>query len=340
MLKSAIYDNSLIGHRPAVEKLSNLIVTERLPHALLFSGPQGIGKSFVARWVAAAYLCADGGCGTCSSCKKVLAGLHPDLHEVGIEEGRMEIVISQIRALNEALQIKPFEAKGKAAVLDGADRMNEESQNAFLKTLEEPPPATVIVLVTAQAERLLPTIRSRCQRIRFNRLAPEEMAAFLRTRDNLKPEFPVSLAQGSPGRLLELADAGAGAARTLMIEFIASDRMPSPVKAGSELMDWARAGASGNLKHPVRERLRLSLGLCAGLLRDMVVLRAGGDVNQLLNSDLEKTLRRAVKMYEMSGLFFAARTVVDAVADITGYIDPGLATEKVFRIIRETRKRG
>lgn len=338
MLRSTIYADGFIGHTEAIEKLSNLIEGERLPHALLLSGPEGVGKSRAARWVAAAYLCPDHGCGQCPTCKKVLGGFHPDYFEVRPEEGRRDIVIAQIRTLNDAVQMKPFEAGGKAALLDVADRMNEEAQNALLKTLEEPPPATVIVLISAHAERLLPTIRSRCQQIRFNRLTTDELDDFLRRQEDLDPDFPAGLAQGSPGRLLELADADAGSVRSLMVEFITSEQTPSPVKAGSELMDWARAGSAGNLKHPVRERLRIALTLCAGVVRDLLVLQSGGREADLMNGDLEKALRRATKMYEMSGLFFAARAVVEAAADINSYIDPGLAAEKVFRVFREIRK--
>ncbi|MHC4943651.1 MAG: DNA polymerase III subunit [Planctomycetota bacterium] len=338
MLSSAIYSDGFIGHKKVVEKLSGLLEESRLPHALLFSGPDGVGKARVGRWLAAALLCPSHGCGTCSTCKRVLGGFHPDFHEVCADEGRREILIQQIRGLIEALFTKPFEASGKAALIDEADRMNEESQNAFLKSLEEPPDSTVLILVTSTPERLLPTILSRCQRIRFNRLSDEELDVFMAGQSDVIPDFSIRLAQGSPGRLVKFMQVDAGRARKLFLEFITSEKLPSPVKACTELMEWAQSGEGGNLKHPVRERIRLSLNLCAGLLRDLAMLKEGTRGCHILNQDIEHELEGAAGNYGLSGLFFAGQEVLEASADILGYVDPGLAAEKVFRVIREIRK--
>ncbi|MFH1998616.1 MAG: DNA polymerase III subunit delta' [Planctomycetota bacterium] len=338
MLCSTIYSNGLYGHKNVVERLSALFQSRRLPHALLFSGPSGIGKFLVARWIAAAYLCQDAGCGICPSCKKALAFLHPDIHRVEAEEGRRDITISQVRRLSDAVGLKSFEADSKAVIIDDADRMNEESQNAFLKTLEEPPPDTLIILVSSQSERLLPTIRSRCQRFRFNRLKEKEVEAWVQGNPDFNSILPLKLAQGSPGRLLNLIKSDAEQARKLLIGFIASATTPSPVKTTSELMKWAQDGGDWNGKHQVREKLRLALGLGAGLLRDVAILSQGVEYHHLMNQDLHMELESATRFYRLSGLFYAVSQLVDAASDISGYIDPGLAVENVFRIIREMRK--
>lgn len=338
MLSSTIYANGLVGHREVVDRLSDLIQTKRLPHGLLFSGPSGVGKFFVAQWVAAAFLCPEAGCGVCPTCKKALSFQHPDIHRVEAEEGRRDITISQIRRLMDTVGLKPFEAGAKAVVLDEADRMNDESQNAFLKTLEEPPPDTLIILVSSVPEKLLPTIRSRCQRFRFNRLSQEDFLSLIENREELRTALPLKLAQGSPGKLSGLMKAEADQARRLFSAFISSETVPSPVKATAEMMKWAQEQAVGESKHQVRERLRMALNLGATLLRDVVILSQGAGADHLMNNDMQLELERASCYYRLSGLLYAIQQVVDASTDIAGYVDPGLALENVFRIIREMRK--
>jgi hypothetical protein len=216
--------------------------------------------------------------------------------------------------------------------------MNEESQNAFLKTLEEPPPKTWIVLVTSAPDRLLTTIRSRCQRFGFNLLKEKELKLFWAKHSEGLSDFPLRLAEGSPGRLLILIKADAAVPRNLLMDFIASKVLPSPVKATHELIEWANQ--KGNLRQQLREYLRLSLHLATGLLRDIAVLLEGAQGRHLLNQDLEKPLKEATLLYDLPGLFYAIQQIVENTADITGYVDPGLAVENTFRIIREVRKRG
>lgn len=338
MLRSAIYSEGFIGHHETMDRIASLVENRRLPHALLLSGPDGVGKSLAARWVAAAHLCENGGCGTCPACSRVLKSLHPDVHMVKAEEGKRDITIRQIRELLDAVSIKPFEAGGKVALIDDADRMNEESQNAFLKTLEEPPPDTVVALVSSRPERLLPTIRSRCQRFRFHPLNSEEMERFMAGREGMDADFPGKLAEGSPGRLMKYIEAGAGQARKLFIDYITSRTSPSPVKGTGALMAWAKSAERAGLKQVVRERLALSLHLGAALFRDLAALKEEAGGCHLLNEDIESDLREAACLYEPSGIFLACAQMVEAAEDIAGYVDPGLAVENVFRVIREIRK--
>jgi DNA polymerase-3 subunit delta' len=336
MLSSAIYSEGFIGHAPVIERLHELITRRRIPHAVLFSGPDGVGKSLAGRWLAAAYLCKEGGCGKCTDCTRVHKGIHPDLHQVQAEEGRRDIVIRQIRELTSAIGTKPFEASGKAALLDEVDRMNEESQNAFLKTLEEPPPQTLIILITAAPENLLPTIRSRCQRFAFTALSQEEMERFAGKSVQVQPDFPIRLAEGSPGRWIRMNECNVGAARKRFMDYLRSPRIPSPVRAAGDLMDWAAEGEES--KQDLRRKLKLSFSIAAGIIRDMIVLMEGGELRHLLNIDLEEALRESVSIYDLHGLYFAANALVDATEDVAGYVDPGLAVDNVFRVIREIRK--
>jgi DNA polymerase-3 subunit delta' len=338
MLRSAIYSEGFVGHREVVDKLATFLEAGRLPHAVLFSGPEGVGKFLAARWLAAGFLCPDGGCGTCTTCSRILKELHPDLHVVKAEAGRGMITIGQIRDLTALVGTKPFEGSGKAAIIDDADRMNEESQNAFLKTLEEPPPRTVIVLVSSACDRLLPTIRSRCQRFGFSLLGEEDLSLLLERNRQEQGDFPMKLAEGSPGRLLRLLRIDAGIPRRLFMEFIAAPKGPSPVKATVGIMDWA--AQKGSLKQQLRENLKISIALGIGLLRDLAMALEGVSGRRLLNQDLENPLKEATMMYDLPSLFYAIDRMVETSADIMGYVDPSLAVEHAFRSIREARKRG
>jgi len=335
MLSSAIYSNDFIGHVDQIGILEGLLNSKRIPHALLLTGPDGIGKCLAANWLCAAFLCAKSGCGDCPVCSRVLKQIHPDHHIVAAEHGRRDIVINQIRNLNSAISTKPFESAGKTAVIDEADRMNEESQNAFLKTLEEPPPQTMIVLVSSRPEGLLQTIRSRCQRFVFSRLSDEDLNRFIKNREDLNSDLPFKLADGRPGRYLKLIEVDGKYVRKLFIDFISSVSSPSPVRTSSKLMEWAKGGDS---RQELREKLGISCGLAAGLIRDIIVIIEGGESHQIKNLDFEIKLLDAAKLYEVSSLYYAFKTIVETAEDIAGYVDPGLAVENIFRVLRDLRK--
>ncbi len=176
----------IFGQDRAVAVLRGMLERGEIPHALLFTGPRGVGKRTTALLFSAALLCPSGIPDACPSCLKVARGTHPDLHLV--EPEGAQILIEQVRDLERELSLKPQEARRKVAVIDEAASMNESAANAFLKTLEEPPPGTCIILVTAAAEGLLPTIASRCQEVRFSPLGRREVEEYLRREMGMPPE--------------------------------------------------------------------------------------------------------------------------------------------------------
>ncbi len=181
-----------------------------LPHALLLGGPAGLGKRAFAEAFARARLCArprEGfACGECRACRLLAAGTHPDRMLVTLEVNektgnlRREIVIEQIRALSERLAMASQFDGWQVAVIDPADAMNFAAQNALLKTLEEPTPSSLIVLIADQPWRLQATIRSRCQRIDFDVPPRNVAAAWLRTRGVDDPDAVLDAAGGNPGQ--------------------------------------------------------------------------------------------------------------------------------------------
>ncbi len=201
------------GQSHAVEAIRRAFVSGRLHHAYLFAGPDGVGKGLLATAYVSALLCPQRGaqgdaCSTCSTCLRVRAGSHPDVHRVARREkddGGLEpqIKIEAVRDLQHALSFKPFEANYRVVIIYEADRMNASTANALLKTLEEPGANTHFVLITALPNLLLPTILSRCQRIRFAPLSRAFVAAHLSRECELDPvmaDLVAGLAEGSIGK--------------------------------------------------------------------------------------------------------------------------------------------
>lgn len=153
---------------PVARQLQRSLECGRLAHAYLLSGPRGSGKERVARLLAQALNCADrehDACGRCESCRRIADGVHPDVYWVRPESKSRRIAVEQIREFESACHLKPTLARVKVGVIVDADCLGEEASNAFLKTLEEPPAQTVILLLSAEPQRLLPTILSRCLKL-------------------------------------------------------------------------------------------------------------------------------------------------------------------------------
>lgn len=195
-----------------VRMLRNMLVRKRVPHGLLFWGPGGVGKGMTARAFAKAVHCTereDDGCDQCLACRKVDHGNHPDLTLVQPVKKSRIIDVEAIEGINELAMLKPFESKWRVFVIVDADRMGAAAQNHFLKTLEEPPGNAVFVMTTEHPQVLLPTIRSRCQRVRFRGLRPETIAHLLQKQRELEHETAQAIAaisQGQMSRALDLVD--------------------------------------------------------------------------------------------------------------------------------------
>lgn len=200
----------VVGHAAQIEFLRRVVAGGRLAHALLLAGPPGIGKRLVADALAAMLLCeekSEDACGRCASCRQFAAGSHPDLLVVVLPREKREIPIEKAREMNQFLRLQPLRGGRKVAVVDDAQLMNLAAQNALLKGLEEPPKDSVVILVANNADALLPTIRSRCQRLLFAPLSESELLGVLERRGGLShadAEALAASADGSPGRALRL----------------------------------------------------------------------------------------------------------------------------------------
>ncbi len=186
--------SALRGHQQQVELFRRAIGRGRLAHGFLFIGPEGIGKRRFAELLAQCLFCERRpdsqleACGECRGCKQVRAGTHPDLLTVACPAGKRELPISLMigpperrgrEGLCHDLAMRPMSAPRRIAIIDDAQTMNVESANALLKTLEEPPPGSLLILLTPSEDALLPTIRSRCQPVTFSPLSTDDVAELL-----------------------------------------------------------------------------------------------------------------------------------------------------------------
>ena len=202
--------DEVIGHEPATGYLRRALVRGRLAHAYLFYGPEGVGKRAVAFALAAAVVCSrrdpDGtACGSCPDCAACRAGSHPDVRYVEPATEAGHLSIQQVRELRSWLGLSGARSRHKAAVVDRVDRMTPEAANAFLKALEEPPPGSLVLLLTADATSVLSTIRSRALPLHFGPVPAPRIARALEAR-GVPPEAArqrAVLARGRPGRALE-----------------------------------------------------------------------------------------------------------------------------------------
>lgn len=198
-------------HRPVWSALMR--DATRLPHALLLHGPEGLGKRAFAWRLAYATLCltpdAQGdACGRCLSCARFAAGTHPDLRLVTpLEDGRT-IAIDQVRALREFAALRPHTSARKFALLAPAEAMNLNAANALLKLLEEPPSATVLVLVASRPAQLAATIRSRCAAVPFRPPPANEAVQWLQAQGVAQPQAALNLSGGAPLGAALLARSG------------------------------------------------------------------------------------------------------------------------------------
>jgi DNA polymerase-3 subunit delta' len=269
------------GHDALIEGFRRAVARGRLAHAYLFTGPAGVGKRLFAVELAKALLCEKSttgtleGCDRCPSCVQVEAGTHPDYFTAARPPEALEFPIDLMRQLCQSFALKSARGRGKVVLLDNADDLNEEAANCFLKTLEEPPPRSVLILIGSTADRQLQTIVSRCQVIRFAPLAPELVEELLRAdiEDGTLRARLVHLAAGSPGLAKDLADPALWDFRRGLLEGLTK----TPINSVELARAWmAFVEDAGKESAAQRRRAQLVLRLLIDFLDDALTVGMDG----------------------------------------------------------------
>ena len=283
--------NDLIGHQRQKEWFDRAVERGRLANTFLFLGPDGVGKRAFAKLLAKSLLCHRSPpgklqpCGACEDCAQVNAMTHPDLIEISKPADKSNIPLEAIIGPPEArrseglchdIGLRPYSGKRKIAILDDADALAVEGANALLKTLEEPPPDSILILMSVSLQKQLPTIRSRCQVIRFQPLTPEQLAHLI---------VQQGIAE-SPDQALDIArqcDGGLGMARTLADESLARFRFTLLESLANEQLDFlSLAKTVGEVtdsagKEPIvrRPRTKLMMKMAADFYRELCLQLQG-----------------------------------------------------------------
>ncbi len=303
---------SVYGQQRAVDALRAALRGGSVHHAYLFAGPEGVGKELAAVGLAQALTCPDKpleGCGVCSSCTRIQRGSHPDVLWLMPDAERVErglvgrsdlsgtpsrdIRVEQIRALQERLSLRGLESPRKIVIVASSEAMNPQAQNAFLKTLEEPPSDTTLVLLCSALDRLLPTIRSRCSKVHFGPLPLDYLAQRVQQERKLEPgtaALVAVMAGGSLGRALALDVKALARRKELITQFEAltpSDALP--------LLRFAEEHGSS------RDDAEQALSILQVWTRDVAVARAGARTG-LANQDLEALAGEAAARLSESAL--------------------------------------
>jgi DNA polymerase-3 subunit delta' len=290
----------IVGHRHLLDLLSGAAVRGSLPPSLIFAGPEGVGKRLAALALAKVFNCAavdsqtNDSCGRCAACTRIARGVHADV--LTIEPGETgAIKVEQIRDVLQRCAYRPFEGRRRVVIIDDADAALGEAQNAMLKTLEEPPAASTFVLVTSRPDVLLPTVRSRCQRLRFGRLAPADVAdVLIRAHGyaDADAHAAASLSDGSIGLALE-----GGSDDYVEARDAASRLLKGVAGAADPRARLASAQALTGTKSE-RDELARRLRALSSMLRDLGVLLSRADERSLANADLKPFLSGLLRSFD------------------------------------------
>lgn len=289
-MTTAIGFDAIIGQEHPIRLLKMFIRNGTHPHALLFTGDDGVGKRVTALAFAMACNCQSLGealrqnprldtidaCGTCTPCRKIAANQHPDI--IRIAPASTMIRIDQVRELLQTLSLKPNEARQRVVIIADAQTMNPEAGNALLKVLEEPPDRTLMVLTAGQASDLLPTVVSRCRQIRFLPLKPTAIERLLTASGTVDPQVipaAAALCGGSLSRAKNLADKGWQQRRQWILE-----AMLHAAGASRGLRPWL---ALAEMLAAKKDLVEESLEIITIWLRDLLVVRHAPQ--RVLNQD-------------------------------------------------------
>lgn len=318
--------DAIIDQERSIRVLTSLLTSRSIPHALLFTGIDGVGKRTAATAFAMACNCTGRrveepgvACGECAACRRIAADRHPDV--LRVTPSGLQIKIDQIRNLCRALAMKPYEAELRVAIIAEAHRLNPAAGNALLKMLEEPPDRTILILTAPQTADLLPTIVSRCQHIRFKPIARHHLAAMLAAAYGFSPEeaqLTAALANGSVTRALAMQRRGWVRRKN----WILSEMAELTRRPATALL--ALAEKSSQAKEDIPEML----DLMATWVRDVVVARYCPD--RIIHQDWKGPILDASRRSDPEALTKSGRAIEDARRRLRANANPRLTMEALW----------
>lgn len=305
------------GHATTIEFLKSALSSGRLGHAYLFIGPESIGKAMTARTLAKTANCQKGktdSCDECPSCMKIDKSIHPDVNWL-LPEGKGNVIkIEKIRWLRANISLKPYEGRVKFYIIDKAHHMNAEAANCLLKTLEEPPQDSVLILISQKLEKIFFTVRSRCQIVRFKAMDSEGLAKILKDEYKVSADLSRFLAHYSSGRI--------GKALTLENEGILkwkNEVIDNFVEEGIRLDEDEFFFGSD------KEKILEMLNILAVWYRDILILKSAKTDNLLINTDRIQDLNLEAARFSQEQLMDMLDEIKETNVLIEQNVNPKLA---------------
>jgi len=321
------------GHQKVLKLLTRIRETEKFASAYIFSGPEGVGKRLTAIAFAKSLLCMaknKDSCETCPACIQVERGNHPDLILVKPEKG--VITVDSIRNLKRTLSWKSFAGGKKICIVDEADQMNIHAANAFLKTLEEPAPETIIILITSKPYRLLPTIISRCQQIKFQPLPFPDTAELIRLKkkevERNDALLMASLTEGSPGKALSLEVEYIKELRDEWIEKVKFLINKEPIEFWGE----------DEISPKDKKELELKLDLLILWFRDLLRYKIYKNIEPIFNKDKAEEVSLQEAMFRLEDLINILFIIENYKATLDYNINPQLTLEALIATLKSRDK--
>lgn len=333
--------SQILGQEKAKRFLKQVMASKKVPHAYLFTGIPGIGKTSTAKALAMALNCNEPvsgeGCGHCQSCRQMRGGNFPDF--LSIKPDGQNIKIDQMRDLNRRLSFAPVMGKFRVSVIYHAKTMTDEAANSFLKTLEEPPSGNILILNTTEPRDLLPTIVSRCQRVPFQPLAVHDMANWLVENRHLTEESAIVLSRisgGSLGRALKMCDGDFLEKRQEWLSRLLALSGISKEKSLEMALECASQdkNVSLDISEDRESGMTDMLATWETWYRDLLLLSIGGPDYLLINVDFSHKLKKSAGSSTIQNLVDSLLAVDKAQRDLRRMRNPALVMEHTVLMLK------
>lgn len=312
--------SNIKGHNDIVHFFKRALALKKVPSSYIFFGPDGIGKTLMATTVAKALNClreAADSCDNCTSCVKIENKNHPDIVWLRIHDKKDAISIEQIRDLQRQINLKPYEARTKVFIIQDSHLMSEAAANCLLKTLEEPPQNSIIILITSKVEELLATVRSRCSRIKFEPLESRLKVELTEKMGFLKDEALF---------LSRLENSGISISRGIKAGTLLAykNKILDEFNSGKNLLD-----ENSFVFDESKDNINFVIAVLGSWFRDILLLKAAAPGSLIINSDRIDELKSLRDSFSFEGLENALRKIEDAQFYIERNVGPKLALNKL-----------
>lgn len=324
--------DDIIGHEQIIEHLQNAIELDKVSHAYIINGEKGTGKMLIADAFALTLQCEKQDripCLKCHSCKQALSGNQPDIIHVTHEKPG-SISVEEIRTqLNNDIQVKPYSSPRKIYIIDEADKMTVQAQNALLKTIEEPPAYGVIIMLTSNADALLPTILSRCVLLNIKPVKDSVLKRYLMERlkvPDYKADLSIAFARGNVGKAVALASSE-------NFDVIKKDALDMLRYLEDmeihEVVAWVKKIADYKLE------INDFLDILTVWFRDVLLFKATNDVNMLIFKDEVQEIKKRAARSSYSGLEEIVNAIEKAKVRLNANVNFDLTIELMLLTIKE-----